>query len=164
MPNWCEGKLKIRGKKEDILKFFKDGTSLIDYDKNHETIEIIPNVEMNDELYIENLNKTKTSLKSLYIKGTRRHFLKPDFEYIDTYNIEEKEPIVAIDFKAAWAIDAESLSEISKKYNIDFKIYAFEMGCEFNQDIEIIKGRIIRNEEITFENYVWECIDPTLGG
>ena len=164
MPNWCEGKLKIRGKKEDILKFFKDGTSLIDYDKNHETIEIIPNVEMNDELYIENLNKTKTSLKSLYIKGTRRHFLKPDFEYISTYEINKNEKIVVIHLQAAWAIDVEPLSEISKKYNIDFKIYAFEMGCEFNQDIEIIKGRIIRNEEITFENYVWECIDPTLGG
>ena len=31
MPNWCEGKLKIRGKKKDILKFFKEGTSLIEH-------------------------------------------------------------------------------------------------------------------------------------
>lgn len=164
MPNWCEGKLKIRGKKEDILKFFKDGTSLIDYNENYETIEIIPNVEIDDELHIENLNKTKTSLKSLYIKGTRRHFLKPDFEYISTYNIEKKEPIVVMGFKAAWGIEVKTLSQISKKYNIDFKIYAFEMGMQFNQDIEIIKGQIIKNEEITFDDYAWECIDPIMGG
>lgn len=164
MPNWCEGKLKIRGRKEDILNFFKDGTSLIDYTENHETIEVIPNVEMNDELHIENLDKTKTSLKSLYIKGTRRHFLKPDFEYVLTYGINKNEKIVVIHLKAAWAIDAESLSEISKKYNIDFKIYAFENGCEFNQDIEIIKGKILKDEEITFKNYAWECIDPIMGG
>lgn len=29
MPNWCEGKLKIRGKKENIEKFFKNGTVLL---------------------------------------------------------------------------------------------------------------------------------------
>lgn len=90
--------------------------------------------------------------------------MKPDFDYIYTCMIDEKEPIVAIDFKAAWRIEVETLSEISKKYNIDFKIYAFEMGMEFNQDIEIIKGQIIKNEEITFNNYGWECIDPTMGG
>lgn len=125
-----------------------------------ETIEIVPDVEMNDELHIKNLG----DVTSLYIKETRRHFLKPDFEYITTYNVEEKEPIVVIHLEAAWAIDAESLSEISEKYNIDFKIYAFEMGCEFNQDIEIIKGQIIKNEEITFDDYAWECIDPIMGG
>ncbi len=119
---------------------------------------------MNDELHIKNLFDMKTSLKSIYIKNTQRYFLKPDFEYIGTYNIDEEEQIIVIHFKAAWSIDAEKLSEISKKYNIDFKIYAFEMGAEFNQDIEIIKGKIIKNEEITFIDYAWECIDPMIGG
>ena len=31
MPNWCEGKLKIRGKKEHLVKFFHEGTSLLSY-------------------------------------------------------------------------------------------------------------------------------------
>lgn len=159
MPNWCEGKLKIRGKKENILDFFKNGISLIDY-KEGESIEIVPDIEMNDELFIKNLGKIST----IYIKETRRHFLKPDFAYIDTYNIGKKESIIVMHFKAAWGIATESLAEISKKYNIDFKIYAFEMGSEFNQDIEIVKGNIIKNEEITFDDYVWECIDPTMGG
>lgn len=125
-----------------------------------ESIEIVPDVEMNDELHIKNLG----DVTSLYIKETSRHFLKPDFEYISTYNIEKKEPIVVIGFKAAWGIEVKTLSEISEKYNIDFKIYAFEMGMQFNQDIEIIKGKIIKNEEITFDDYAWECIDPIMGG
>lgn len=49
-------------------------------------------------------------------------------------------------------------------YDIDIKIYAFEAGMEFNQDIEIIKGKIIKDDEIKFENYQWECIEPNLGG
>ena len=31
MPNWCEGKLKIRGKKENILRFIKEGTCFVKY-------------------------------------------------------------------------------------------------------------------------------------
>lgn len=118
---------------------------------------------MCDELHIKNL-KCLDDYNSLYIKNTSRFFLNPDFEYIDTYNIDEEEQIIVINFKAAWSIKAEKLSEISKKYNIDFKIYAFEMGAQFNQDIEIIKGKIIKNENITFIDYAWECIDPIMGG
>lgn len=115
---------------------------------------------MNDELYIKNLGNIDT----IYIKETRRHFLKPDFQYIYVYNIDEEEQTIVIPFKAAWNIDAEKLCAISKKYNIDFKIYAFEMGAQFNQDVEIIKGKIVKNEEITFVDYSWECIDPEMGG
>lgn len=34
MPNWCEGKLKIRGKKDDILNFFENGTLIVEYQRN----------------------------------------------------------------------------------------------------------------------------------
>lgn len=30
MPNWCKGKLKIRGKIEDIKRFIEEGTSLLE--------------------------------------------------------------------------------------------------------------------------------------
>ena len=29
MPNWCEGTLKIRGEKENILSFIKEGTNIL---------------------------------------------------------------------------------------------------------------------------------------
>ncbi len=68
------------------------------------------------------------------------------------------------DFKAAWAIDADALRAISARYDIDIKIYGFESGMKFNQDIEIVKGKIIKDDEIQFDNYQWECINPNLGG
>lgn len=54
--------------------------------------------------------------------------------------------------------------KISKKYNIDLKIYAFERGMEFNLDIEVSKGKVIKSEVIKFDNYMWDCIDPLSGG
>ena len=54
--------------------------------------------------------------------------------------------------------------EICKQYNVDMKIYAFECGMCFNQDIEIVDEKIVRNERIKFKDYEWECINPILGG
>lgn len=164
MPNWCKGNLKIRGKKENIIKFLEDGTSLLD--GVWEPKEIKPEVKLNDydEIEINNINKEK-GIDILYIKGTRRHFIDPIESEIYTYNTEKEEQIICLEnFKAAWGIDTDALRTISKRYNIDIKIYGFECGMEFNQDIEIKKGKIIKDEEIKFENYQWECINPNLGG
>lgn len=35
---------------------------------------------------------------------------------------------------------------------------------EFNQDVEIYKGEIIKNVEIEFDDYMWEFINPNMGG
>ena len=69
-----------------------------------------------------------------------------------------------MDTKFAWTIHVKQLLEISKKYNIDLKIYAFERGMEFNLDIEVSKGKVIKSEVIKFDNYMWDCIDPLSGG
>lgn len=164
MPNWCEGNLKIRGKKENIIKFLTEGTSLLD--GSWEPKEIKPEIEVNDcdEIEIKNIDKVK-GIDFLYIKGTRRHFIDPIENEIYIHNTDEKEAVICLEnFKAAWGIDTEALRVISKRYTIDFKIYAFESGMEFNQDIEIIKGKIVKDEEIKFKDYVWECIEPNIGG
>lgn len=72
--------------------------------------------------------------------------------------------IVLEDFRAAWGIDANVLACISSEFNIDFKILGFESGMEFNQDVEIIKGEIVKDENIKFNDYKWECIRPHIGG
>lgn len=164
MPNWCKGTLKVRGKKENIIKFLEDGTSLLD--GLWEPKEIKPKLKINDcdAIEIENIDKLK-GIDCLYIKGTRRHFIDPVESEIFVYDGKEKEVIICLkNFRAAWGIDADALRVISTRYDIDFKIYAFECGMEFNQDIEIVKGKIIKNEEITFDNYYWECIEPEIGG
>lgn len=164
MPNWCKGNLKIRGKKENIIRFLKEGTSLLD--GFWEPKEIEPEIEINDydEIEIKNINKEK-GIYCLYIKGTRRNFIDPIENEIYIHDTDEEEQIICLkNFKAAWGIDADALKVISKRYGIDIKIYAFEAGMEFNQDIEIVKGKIIKDEEIKFKNYVWECVEPNLGG
>lgn len=164
MPNWCEGNLKIRGKKENIIKFLEEGTSLLD--GFCEPKEIKPKLEVNeyDEIEIKNINKEK-DINCLYIKGTTRYFIDPIENEIYIHHIDEDEQVIYLEnFKAAWNINADELRKISETYNIDIKIYGFECGMKFNQDIEIIKGKIIKDVVITFTDYEWECIEPNIGG
>lgn len=43
-------------------------------------------------------------------------------------------------------------------------IYAYEQGMQFNQHIEIVDCKIIHDDEIKFDDYLWECPEPYLGG
>lgn len=151
MPNWSKGCLKVRGKAVNVKKFILEGLRPVDFLGN-----TLPKLELSDFGDVE-------SDKNCWIEGTTRGFvenLNVDFSFV-----EDDEIFTAmLDEKFAWGADAEELLALCKKYSIDMKLYAFEKGMEFNQDILIVDGEIRRDEEIKFEDYDWECICPTVGG
>lgn len=162
MPNWAEGVLKIRGTRQDIRKFLVEGLSPLN---PHTGIAKLLGKEVEEpEVTIEedDWDFKMNSPHGFYINGTRRAFIESGIEwYFDDRHTE----ILTIDsFKQAWGVDSREYVEISNKYNVDIKIYVFERGMEFNQDIEIIKGEIVRDNEIKFDDYEWECLMPHLGG
>jgi hypothetical protein len=149
MPNWCSGALKVRGEKEDVKRFLLEGIVPVGY------LGGTKEPEVSEDEYSLTL---KTDLRGFHIKGTHRCF-------IEGSTIEwENDSLLILDVECAWDVDVDGLAEVSKQYNLDFKIYAFERGMQFNRDIEIHKGNVIKNEEIVFEDYEWECIDPRIGG
>lgn len=150
MPNWCEGTLKVRGGKDDLINFLKNGMYPVDFFGNKKEVEI-----KEDETY---LNIT-ASVDCFYLEGTRRGFIEENDIWFDY-----EQGILALEYKQAWCIDTGQLAEISKKFNVDLKIYAYERGMSFNQDIEIHKGIIVKNNEIKFDDYMWECTNPNIGG
>ena len=149
MPNWCEGVLKIRGEKNKLLEFLTKGLSPLSG-----TAEKSP-LEVDEYGYIKLSDEN-------YINETTRGFVYADDEL--WINDEVEKPVVCLNAKFAWAVRANELLEICKQYNVDMKIYAFECGMRFNQDIEIVDEKIVRNERIKFKDYEWECINPILGG
>ncbi|MDF2854256.1 MAG: hypothetical protein K0Q87_107 [Neobacillus sp.] len=165
MPNWCEGNLKVRGSKENIRRFLLEAFTPI-----HPMIiqALRPDLKAPDVNLIEDewsMRIESTGNDGFHVKGTRRNFIESSsIEWEIRDEDAETHVLVIEDYKAAWGIDANPLAELSKEYGIDLKIYAFERGMEFNQDIEIHKGTIIKNDEIQFKDYQWECIQPNLGG
>ena len=151
MPNWSKGCLKVRGKTANVKKFILEGLKPVDNLGNE-----LPKLELLDIGDVE-------SDESCWIEGTTRGFVEN--LYVDFSFVEDDETFTAtLDAKFAWAADADELLAVCKKYSVDMKLYAFEKGMGFNQDILIVKGEIINNLTINFEDYNWECICPTVGG
>lgn len=161
MPNWVEGKLKIRGDKKDMATFFKEEMREVEYQNVPVTNSIEIDIDKDGDFVVEKIDFTHR----FKLKNARHYITESSIDsfYSCCKSVNGKDVLV-VGFEAAWLIDAEYFAEMSKKYDIDFKIYAFEQGKEFNQNLEVVAGKIITDEVIEFDDYVWECIDPTIGG
>lgn len=155
MPNWCEGQLKVRGNINQLKIFVKEALKPVTlFGDNAKDIKVVTD---------EELNFWYQTNDSLHIKGTHRNFIESNYFEVYADDLEDI-TVLVMDFKAAWGIDSEPLARLSKEYGVDIKIYAFERGMEFNQDIEIINGDVVRDKEIKFTDYKWECVCPNIGG
>ena len=148
MPNWAEGSLKLRGKCENIASALKE--MLL-----NDTVTL--EEEWDSDLLVFN-----NTAPYFYINKTRRAFINQN--QIEVW-LEEEFCIVELDnFQQAWSAIPENYQEISSKFDVDIKIFTFERGMEFTQEIEISKGEIIKNVCSNYDDYQWEVPFSNLGG
>ncbi|WP_117283090.1 hypothetical protein [Streptococcus intermedius] len=148
MPNWAKGTLKLRGRRENIASALKD--MLLNANVSFEG-------GCDDDLLVFN-----STAHYFYINNTRRAFIETD--QVEVW-LEDDFCIIELDnFKQAWAAIPKNYQEISKKHDVDIKIFTFEMGMEFTQEIEIRKGKIIKDICNEFDNYRWDVPFSNLGG
>ena len=163
MPNWIKGTLKVRGPYEAVKKFFCEGAILYQTKVNDNGLdyEIVPKEKW---LVVEELDDS-TELNILdepHIDGTRRAFLDKQTVYIES---EEKgQGYACAEISQAWKFCEENWVKLSQKYGVDFRLYGFESGCQFCQELEVIGGKITFNNEIIYDDWDWECPFPRLGG
>lgn len=115
-----------------------------------------------EDEYDGTLLKFNNTAPYFYINNTRRAFI--DQKQIEVW-LEEKFCIIELDnFKQAWSAIPENYKEISSKFDVDIKIFTFECGIEFTQEIEISKGEIIKDVCYKYDDYQWEVPFSNLGG
>lgn len=161
MPNWCSGWMKIRGKKQDILDFFKNEVAICTYGKNYSLTTSEAVFEKDEYEFAYSLKKAKN--QKWYLRNSYRFF----FEDKEIYFEDDEQEIfyLNLEIQQAWSIDVnELLTSHSKNYNIDFNIYASERGMEFEQYITIVDGKIIRDDVIKYDDFEFEAINPSIGG
>jgi len=165
MPNWCEGYLKIRGKKKDLINFIENEIVLIKRESIISEPQYI-DIKMQDDGLCECFFKYNKSYNEfLYLKNTRRFFVES--EELSFYHDGNDDDIcnITLWIKQAWDIDIQTLLvEHSKKYSVDFNIFASEKGMEFEQYITVVDGKLLRNEERDYTDFRFEAINPDLGG
>lgn len=150
MPNWIEGTMKVRGNSENLKKFIENAIEA-NIRKNEYGAEVEYDVP-----------------DSAYIIGSRRAFVREQcYCYID-YSLDKNQTIT-IPIKQAWSFTPHEGAEqlwvnLAKEYSVDIRLQGFECGAEFYQDFAVVNGEIAIDEAKKYEDWVWECPMPQLGG
>ena len=173
MPNWCEGILKIRGPKKNIKRVILEGINKYDYSSLEPVV-----VPKDTWLYMDDEFETCTinveGYPAPYVEGTKRGFiggyvnigLNETVVYFDGVSTDDIH-IVCLPYRQAWYANAENFVDISKNYNLDFRFWGAERGMGFWQEFEVINGHITVdkcNDYKSYDDYIWECPYPILGG
>ena len=174
MPNWAKGYLRVRGRTADILDFIENEmiyTAEV-YVGSYGVISTgitIDRSSYDGELDIP-ISKAvfgneaeKACLPAIYIKGTRRYFIRHDI-YACLNGLDEISTLAVSGFEAAWGVDVKPYREISEKYNLEIKIDVYERGMQFSQHIHVKDGWILLDEERTYDDWEWDCPCPDFGG
>ena len=150
MPNWCEGKMKVRGELDDILTFLRDG-----FKGSYSDSMITINDEYEDEIEINIIGIN-------YIKGTQRAFVD-DYQ---TYTCpgDKKSIVLTLNMRQAWNIHSEEFLDIAKKFNLDMHLIGYECGMEFKREVYIIDGEITEDNTTRYKDWDFECECSELGG
>ena len=161
MPNWCEGYLRIRGETKDVLSFFKEHFFVrrIEYDKGEsKAIDSDMYFINKDEEFYQLVNEDRIDF--VMMKNTDRFHILSDEVLIDkTVKVNENR------VRQAWNIKCvDILVESSKKYNLDFNLFATDSNAEFERFITVLKGDLICDEKKTYDDFYFEAINPELGG
>lgn len=159
MPNWIKGTMKLRGKRENIKRFFKEGLDASSWLKPEDRENQVIDDSEGSELDFSFRNEP-------HIKGTRRAFITDENAYM-----VEDEGVVCVDVKQAWSFNADRENEdlkkwksISDEYDLDIKLFGIESGMEFEQEIIILRNRRPIITEKQYEDWEWECKFPNMGG
>lgn len=147
MPNWVEGNLRIRGTVKQIAEFVKNAIDADDVTKY-----LLTDTKIN--VYLKN--------GATWLRGSERAFVMGSIEAYA--NSPKQKKSVALDYRSAWKVESDVLLDLAVKSGVDIRLYAYERGAEFNRNIEIIGGEMVKDETISFDDYVWECQCPLIGG
>ena len=153
MPNWIEGTMKLRGKRENIKRFFEEGLEPSSWFGEKNKLDDQVKDESGDD-HLEYSFKDEP-----HICGTRRMFITDSYA-----SMWDEIGVCCFDIKQAWGFDAKELEKISEKFNVDIRVYGIEMGMQFCEEILIENGKIIYDKEIKYDDWDWECPFPKMGG
>lgn len=127
MANFCSGILKATGIKSNLIHFATDAChAVVPEDGN--------TITFNGEQYVTGTHGGFAYSAEPILFGQT----EPTFIIEDLY-------MISIPYSQKWDIRAEDLKSLSRIYDIDFSISAYEPGCNFNRYVRIISGRILFN-------------------
>lgn len=185
MSDWAEGNIRLRGKRDNIIKFIQNemigviekintewdqldmggvvAGRLIDYEQ-------VP-VETEDNCGGQTLiirRKPETG-DAFYFKNSVRQFIFTEDREIEVSFSEgttrNKDTVVLLDdFYGGWDIDDDYFSAQAKKYKIDIRVFAWERGMSWSAIYTFYRNGAKETDRKTYSDWMWDSPMPRYGG
>lgn len=168
MPNWAEGNIRFRGKRENLIRFF-----------THELVSPYPReeggfgekpvrVEVDRDNYTLYATRDPETDAYLYFRGSNRQFIDMDEEVmavnLHSYNTRDDQIVIMENYQAAWNVDKNYFREKAKEYKIDIRTFVWELGMEWSSVITWYRNGEMDEETRTYSDWLWDASMPYNGG
>lgn len=155
MTHKCEGILRVRGFKKNLTRFFLDDLLTM------RTFNEPNKLELNDR---GDIIYSDTELPHCcWIRRTWGGIIC--FKKIPLSQFKDEDPITLyFDVRFESEVHPIQLQMICKMYGIDMRVHVFKETDEFEQEIEILNGKVIKDVEMTADGDVLYNIHQTLEG
>lgn len=178
MPNWAEGNIRIRGKRENLIRFLKNVMMSL-YEKKSDEVQKAPTEPYVVERPITLtetqggwsliLTRDEDTNPNLYFRGSRRQFifdvgLQTEIYLSEGPNQNVDQIIILDNFNGAWDVDHEIFKKYAEDFKIDIRIFVWERGMEWSSIYTWHKNGQFEQESKTYENWLWDCPMPFNGG
>ena len=165
MPNWIEGTLKIRGPYENVRHLYEEGLNATDIYHNPIPKEKWLKIDTYEEYGDGYFDISILDKRWAHVEGTHRAFITGEHDICVREVFNAPELIVVSDIHQAKCFKEYDWISIAKKYSIDIRLWRLESNMHFGQSIEINRlGEVLISELIGYEDWIWECPLPFLGG
>ena len=171
MPNWAEGNIRVRGKRENIIRYIQENL-LPQYELQNNKLETRPlQVEETAGGYELTLEKNPETDDMVWFKDSSRQFLDFDGSYYmngefsdDAEHTNKDQVLYLPGFKGAWGIDTECFRKAAPEYKVDIRIFVWERGMEWSSISTFFRDGHVESDSRTYSDWLWESALPDYGG
>lgn len=170
-PNWAEGNLRIRGKRENLISFLINELCCIKgSDNSDEPVETSPiYIKENCGGWTIILIKDDGSLNNFHFKNSDTQYIECAEQDLELSLSEgpnlNKDQVIFIDcFNAAWDIDEDFFKRCAIQYKIDIRIFVWELGLQWSKASTFYKNGKTEMEYKQYADWLWDCPLPHYGG
>ena len=186
MPNWAEGNIRLRGKKENIINFIQN--ELVGVEEkittcwDEDTLEngkptcghierILHSVILESNCGGESLiiKRADNTGDCFYFRNSNRQFLFKEDKEFEIYFSEgknlNKDTIIFIDdFNGGWDVDESYFKEKAIQYKIDIRIFVWELGMCWSAVDIFYRNGVCECDTKTYSDWMWDSPMPHYGG
>lgn len=177
MPNWAEGNIRLRGKRDNIIEFIRKELVGIFEEINVEGPDTCSRRSEERPVKVEerysgdvlHITRDKDTLNYFYFRGSQRQFIfedEPEFDVdFSEGNKRNVDNVVVLEnFNGAWNIDEAYFKQKALEYKIDIRIFVYEAGMQWSEVVTYFRNGDTDQTTRSYSDWFWDSPMPHLGG